>query len=120
MPILSVEIVGNRSDYAADLSQQLAEAAGVVLRSRPQGTWVRLSFVADDLYAENGGATPGIVPVIVTLLQSMVPSGDELQRQVRELTRAIAEVIDVPSENVHLIFEPSARGRVSFGGQLVE
>ena len=118
MPILHVEIVGEPSEFSADLAQQLAEAAGSALDSRPRGTWVTLNFVKENRYAENGGADSR--PLIVTLLQADLPSGDALRQQVDRLTQAIATTAEHPFKNVHLVLEPSGRGRVAFGGKLVE
>lgn len=56
MPILDVQLIGAvPRDLRAGLAQRIADAAAEVLRSRPQGTWVKLHFIATDAYAENAG-----------------------------------------------------------------
>ena len=58
--------------------------------------------------------------MIVSVLQADLPEGPALEEQAARLTRAIALACDRPPENVHLIYEPPARGRIAFGGRLRE
>ncbi len=116
MPILDIEIVGELAE-TPNLAQRLADAAGSALVSPPQATWIKLHLIPAEHYAENDGATEG-PPVIVRLLQAEPQTGDALEAQLRILTEAIAEVLQRPAENVHIIVEPSAAGRVAFGGTL--
>lgn len=120
MPILDVEVVGSIPDAVAEgLAERIADAAAEAVGSRPQGTWVKLRCLGEDAYAENGGGPPeGVEPVLVSVLQAEVAEGGELEEQALRLTRGIAEACDRPVENVHIIFEPPAAGRVSFGGKL--
>ncbi len=120
MPILRVAIVGNPEDYATDLAQRIADLAGEALESRKQGTWVKLEFLSLHRYAENGGMASGDQPVIVSVIQADLPAGDALRKQVTDLSNAMAEATGHPLVNVHLVMEPSARGRIAFGGHLVE
>ncbi len=119
MPILDVEIVGRADEAQADLVQKIADAAGVALDSRPQGTWVKLRFVSESMYAENGGAVDQ-PPIIVSVVQAQPPSGAELKAQMARLAAAIAEVTERKPESVHILYEPPARGRIAFGGVLVD
>lgn len=119
MPILHVEIVGDPHDYPQHLPQLIADAAGSVLSSRPGGTWVKVTFLAVSSYAESGGTVEGC-PMIVSLIQAEPPIGDGLRQQVSYLTDAIANVANHPVENVHILVEPGAKGRIAFGGTLVE
>ena len=120
MPILNVEIVGEEQDFAQNLAQQIADAAGEVLESRPQGTWVRLSYLSARNYAENTGADPTVTPVFVSVILSEVPETQVLRTRVSSLARAIASVLSANPENVHILIEPPAKGRIAFGGKLVE
>ena len=43
-----------------------------------------------------------------------------VRHQLARLTAAVAKVTGVPGENVHVLVEPAARGRIAFGGQLVD
>lgn len=119
MPILNIEIIGGKDDFSQDLSRRLADVAGSVLNSRQQGTWVKLHFIDVSQYAENGGAI-GSLPIIVSLIQAEPPAGAELRNLLLNLTTAIAEVTGHRVENVHIIVEPAAKGRISFGGNLLE
>lgn len=120
MPILNLEIIGNQKDFPYDLAQKIADAAGHALDSRPQGTWVKLSFIPPQQYAENGGVEDGMNPIIVSLIQSEVPPANHLGEQITKLTNAISSASGVPSQNVHIVIEPGAKGRIAFGGNLVE
>ena len=121
MPILDLEIVvpdGEALD--ASLAASVADASGEVFGSLAGQTWVRVRAVPRESYAENGGGPPvGIHPVFVRVLLADPPQGEDLRSQVHRLTLAIAKVCQRPPENVHLFYEPAARGRVAFGGRLV-
>jgi len=111
MPILDVELVGE-PPADGDLARRLADAAGVVLKTPPGKTWVRLRFLSD--YAENGGGPPaGIRPVFVSVL-----TADASKDSAEALATAIAEACGRSAENVHILYEPPARGRIAFGGKL--
>ena len=118
MPILDVEIVGDISPREG-LAQRIADAAGEALGSRPRGPWVKLHFIDRALYAENAAdGSESVEPVIVRVIQAAPPSGDDLQAQIDELTRALSAVTGRPAENVHIVVEPPALGRIAFGGKL--
>lgn len=122
MPILEIDIVGEVSPVARKrLGARLADVAGQVLRSPPGGTWVKVRLVAADLYGESGGGPPaGVSPVFVRVLARDPPEGDARKEQVRALARAVALTCGRAEQHVHVIYEPGARGRVAFGGVLVE
>ncbi|MBI3556164.1 MAG: hypothetical protein HY074_07865 [Deltaproteobacteria bacterium] len=121
MPILNVEIVGCLSGASEErLAQRLADAAGEVLQSARQGTWVKVRFLSPEDYAENGGAPAGVMPIFVRVLQRVLPPSDHLAAQTKALAKAIAEASGRPPENIHVIYEPPGKGRVAFGGTLVE
>jgi phenylpyruvate tautomerase PptA (4-oxalocrotonate tautomerase family) len=121
MPILDVEIVGrSRDDELEGLAQRIADAAGSVFGSEPGQTWVKLTLIPIERYAENAPGRPqGVFPVFVRVLERKPPRGSELQRQVRALTDAVAEACGRTAENVHLVFDMDARGRTAFGGRVV-
>lgn len=120
MPILDVEIVGPVPASARpDLARRIADAAGGVFGSGPQNTWVKVRFLEEDAYAENmGGPPPGVRPVLVSVLLAVVPPPERLSEQTLRLSQALAEICDRPVENIHIIVEPPAAGRVAFGGKL--
>lgn len=118
MPIVDVEIVGTLADAArSGLAQRIADAIAAALTSRPQGTWVRVRFLDDGAYAENG-ASDGAQPVFVSVLLAELPSSEVLSQQALKLATAVADACGRSSENVHILFEPAALGRVAFGGHL--
>jgi phenylpyruvate tautomerase PptA (4-oxalocrotonate tautomerase family) len=120
MPILDIELVGevDAVDGGA-LAQRIADAAGEVLKSPRQATWVRVRVLRPDSYAENGGAPVSNGPVFVSVLKRSNPEGEALAKEVRDLTDAIAQACGRPSENVHVRYEVPGAGRQAFGGKLV-
>ena len=59
-------------------------------------------------------------PIFVSVLKREMPVGAELQSEIRRLTAAVAEICDRPPDTVHVLYEASAKGRLAFGGTLVE
>ena len=49
-----------------------------------------------------------------------VPEGAKLASEIMELASAIAKITGRPVSCVHVEYAPAARGRLGFGGQLVE
>jgi phenylpyruvate tautomerase PptA (4-oxalocrotonate tautomerase family) len=118
MPILNVEIVTS-DPIEAGLTTRIAEVAGQVFGGPAGSTWVRLRALPPEQYAENGTTSPaGWHAVFVTVLKAQRPSGPVLQAEVRALTDGIAHVCGRPAENVHILYEPDARGRIAFGGEV--
>jgi phenylpyruvate tautomerase PptA (4-oxalocrotonate tautomerase family) len=122
MPVVTVEFVSD-SDHPIreGLAQALADAVGCVLATPPGQTWVRLRALPLNQYAENNTHLEAAeLPVFITLLERLPPAGAELQAQVTSLTQAIAQVFGCPGGCVHIEYAAPGRGRVSFGGRLVE
>jgi len=122
MPVLDIEIVASASapGLPADLTQTLADATARVFGA-PDGTvWVKLRVIPSGQYAENGRMPEGVYPVFVTVLKSMVQEGSELEDEIAQLTRIIAELLERPEANVHIFYLPDGVGRVAFGGKLVK
>ncbi len=120
MPILDVEIVLKPDEILAPgLAAELADRTAAVLGARPGGTWVKLRTLSPEQYAEDGGPSPGVYPVFVSVLKADWPGPDELAAEVAALTQAIAQVCQRPRENVHVLYQPPARGRIAFGGRLI-
>ncbi len=116
MPILEVEIVG-APETSDGLAARIAVAAGEAL-DKPGGTWVRLRRLEPADYAESDGGPPaGVAPVFVRVLERAAP--DDLDARVERLTDAVAAACGRPAENVHVLYEPPAAGRMAFGGRLV-
>ena len=119
MPIVDVELVQRSGESMPEgLASTLADAIGEIFGAEPGKVWVRVRALPESQYAENLSAAPR--PVFVTVLASKPPTGDLLRLQVRQLTTSVARICLSAPENVHVLFEPSARGRISFGGTLVE
>ncbi len=122
MPILEVEVVTDAGEALdQDLARRLADAAGEVLGAGAGRCWVRLRELPRQRYAENGGPLdPALRPVFVSLLLADWPSPEERRALLRQLAAALADACGRPAENLHLLLQPPARGRVAFGGELVD
>ncbi len=120
MPILDVEVVGSiAAEVRNGLARRLADVAGEVLHSRPQGTWVKVRYLDAADYAENAGGPPeGVLPVFVRVLKGTVSGGEALAQEIDALAEAVADLCGRPKENVHIVYEPPAVGRIAFGGRL--
>jgi phenylpyruvate tautomerase PptA (4-oxalocrotonate tautomerase family) len=121
MPILSIEIVLRPNEtLRRGLAAELADRAGEVFGSAPGETWIKLTTIPAGQYAEAGGLPPGgVYPVFVSVLKARYSPTIALQAEITRLTAAIAQACARPEENVHLFYQPEARGRVAFGGKLV-
>jgi phenylpyruvate tautomerase PptA (4-oxalocrotonate tautomerase family) len=118
MPILDVEIITSDS-LDPGLAPRIADMAAHVFGGPPATTWVRLRSFPPQHYAENATATPaGWHSVFVTVLKAQRPTGPALAAEVRALTEGIARLCGRPVENVHILYEPDAQGRIAFGGSL--
>lgn len=120
MPIIEVELVGD-SAGSSSMAGELADALALALEARPDGTWVKVAVLPEALYAEGGGGPAvGIRPVFVRIVKAELAVGTELQAQALRVADAVSAVCGRPRENVHVIYEPQARGRIAFGGQLLD
>jgi phenylpyruvate tautomerase PptA (4-oxalocrotonate tautomerase family) len=118
MPILDIEVVDLTGDVSA-ISQKLADHAGEVFDSSRGRTWIKLRNLESTHYAENDEPSAPL-PVFVRVLEARPPEDSELRRLMKKLTAAIADVLDRSEEHVHILLEPPALGRISFGGKLRE
>jgi phenylpyruvate tautomerase PptA (4-oxalocrotonate tautomerase family) len=118
MPIVDVELVGD--DLPLGMTQRLADAVGEALSSRPMGTWVRVRHLDRSRYAENAGAAGDVHPVFVTVLERIRPTGQDLRDRIAGVTAAVADVTGRDPAHVHVLYDDDARGRLAFGGDLVE
>ena len=120
MPIVEVEIVAERK-IVPGLATRLAHNLAPIFGGSARGTWVKLRRLDVSDYAEgDGGPSPEVRPVFVRILKADPPTGDELRDQIRLVTRVVGETCERPFENIHVVYQLSARGRVAFGGELVD
>ncbi len=119
MPILDIEVVGRDSPNRS-YTQALADAVGNVFNSASGHTWVKVRHIPEAQYAENQIGTPAPKPIFVSVLLRVLPDAAELAKLADALAVAIGNASGCPKENVHIVFQPEAAGRVAFGGQLVK
>ena len=121
MPILDVEIVlqpGESLD--PELAGELADRAGAVFGAAPGTTWAKLRAISAEHYAENQTGRPAdVYPVFVSVLKAKLAPLNERQREVTQLTEAVARVCRRPPEKVHILYLLEGAGRMAFGGTLV-
>lgn len=122
MPILDVRIVTTGGEeWPRDLAQRMADTAGEAWGAAAGRVWVQLSFLDATRYAENQAKrAPDELPVFVRVLMRDKASLSDRRDLARGLADRLAEVVDRPRQQVHLIFEPPGAGRVAFGGDLIE
>ena len=121
MPIFDIEIVTRHGEAVAPtLADDLSDALGAVMDAAPGKVWVRLRRLAPESYAENRSGAERPFPVFVTLTASAPPEGGHLDNMVRQVTEAVAHLTDRPPENVHVLVQPAAKGRIAFGGRVVQ
>jgi phenylpyruvate tautomerase PptA (4-oxalocrotonate tautomerase family) len=124
MPIIDIETVGDAPPDPAGThaaARELADRIGAILGSAPSGTWVRLRHLPRNAYAENGGEVPPDVrPTFVRVLLARLPERNVLRTYAASIASAVAAALGRPAENVHVLFEPPAAGRIAFGGRLTE
>lgn len=119
MPILAIEMVVAAGETAPPgLAGQIADAAGEVLSASVGSTWVRLRTLPAGQYGESGGAPAGVMPVFVDLLVAQWPDPAVLQTQCAALADLVGRLCGRPPENVHILVQPPAAGRIAFGGKL--
>ena len=121
MPLVDIQIVSaSRAAFERVSAQTLADGIGRALGSAPGRTWVRLQWLPAPAYAENEAAAPSAFgPVFVTLGLAEPPPMPERATQARVLTEAIAGLVPVAVDLVHLSYAPPLTGRQAFGGRLV-
>ncbi len=117
MPIVEIEIVLKPNEIIQGITvEELADQLGEIFGSPRGTTWVKVRGLERDHYSENGGRPDDVFPVFVSVLKSILPGKDEMQREVEMITGAVAQLYGRPSGNVHVIYLPEGKGRVAFGG----
>lgn len=120
MPIVDLELVIASEDGDAlprEKISMLADSLGMIFGSPPAGTWLRVRYLPDSRYAENDPSRSEY-PVFVTVLKARIADPDGLAEEMRQVAGAVARAVGRPEENVHVLYEPDAAGRIGFGGIL--
>ena len=122
MPIVDIQIVAAPAQtQVSPPTQALADALGRVFDTAPGRTWVRVHALPSSQYAENDCALgEDELPVFVTLLHARSPRDNARASEARAVTEAVAQVLHVANERVHVQYAPDGAGRQAFGRLLVE
>ena len=122
MPIVALRLVlapGATTPHG--LPQRVANELGKVFACGPGQVWVQLSTLPATEYAENLVAMgEDELPVFVTLLHADLPQSAVRAVEALRVCEAIALCLSRPVERVHLEYAPPGRGRLAFGGKLLE
>jgi len=120
MPLVEIEIVRKqRESLSGNLISALANELGEIFNSPAGTTWIKLYELPAGHYAENNVPQEDVYPVFIKIIKSELPENMKLELEVKQITIAVANICDRPEENVHIVYEPEGRGRVSFGGKIV-
>ena len=120
MPLVDIEItLRPHETLPRDLASLLADKLGIIFKSPPSTTWVKLYGLPDFRYAENDRSLEGAHPIFVRIIKSNLPDKLKLELEAKKITSVVANICKRPAENIHIIYEPEGKGRVSFGGKLV-
>jgi phenylpyruvate tautomerase PptA (4-oxalocrotonate tautomerase family) len=114
MPILEVEIVGE----CGEVAKAVADAVAREFADEEWKVWVRLRRLDPRDYAESEGGS--YEPVFVSVLSLSFREGERMATTMRRIATAVAAAVGRPLENVHVTYEPAARGRLAFGGEMAE
>jgi phenylpyruvate tautomerase PptA (4-oxalocrotonate tautomerase family) len=121
MPIFDVRIVTEEGARLPGLAQRLADALGRALGSPPGRVWVRIARIDAGDYAENEASVAGVeLPVFLTILHADPPEGEARSREVLLFARAASDALGLSVDRIHIEYAPAGRGRVAFGGKLLE
>jgi len=120
MPVIDVEIILRPGEtIRKEIVSELANELGDIFLTQEGQTWVKVSELSADHYAENGERSEKIYPIFISVIKSKLPTVEEMQEEVQKITGAVAQIFGRSSENVHVIYQPEGRGRVAFGGKIV-
>jgi phenylpyruvate tautomerase PptA (4-oxalocrotonate tautomerase family) len=121
MPIVEIEAVcRTEADFNQLSVSAIANALGLVFGSEPATVWVKLRFLGCGSYAENHATLEASdFPVFVSVLQAHAPQGEALAIEAMAITKAVASCLGRASQQIHVLYEPSAAGRQAFGGNVV-
>jgi phenylpyruvate tautomerase PptA (4-oxalocrotonate tautomerase family) len=120
MPIVDVKIVTSAGTTLPEgTAKVVAEALAAVFQAPEGRVWVRLQQLAEHLYAANGSAE-SVHPVFITVPHADLPPREALAAQALAVSKAVAGCLKREPEQVHVEYAPPGRGRVAFGGKLVQ
>lgn len=119
MPIVDIAFVTAEDGVVPCSAQALADALGGVFRTAPGRVWVRLEALPTRRYAENGEPA-GVQPVFVKVMHADMPAVARLRDEAAAIAAAVAGCSGRAVDLVHVEYAPAGRGRVAFGGRLLE
>lgn len=119
MPIVTIEIFGGLGRRAGKLAQALADECSPAFPPNHREVWLHLRLVPGENWTVSNRSIRGPLPVFVHVVREVNPRGAKLRREIERLTGAVARVTGRPQKQVHVIYEPSAKGRMAFGGRLL-
>ena len=120
MPIVIVDIIGDPTQGEEGLAQRLADACSPAFPPEHREVWLQVRFTPARDWAVSGGATQNRpLPVLVSVTREVNPQGKDLALEVRGITQAVAHALARTEQDVIVTYEPSGKGRMAFGGNLL-
>jgi phenylpyruvate tautomerase PptA (4-oxalocrotonate tautomerase family) len=120
MPIVDVQIiVADGGAVPEGTAKSLAEALALVFFAPPARVWVKVEALPESRYAENGDAVR-LRPVFLRVLHADGLAPEALAAQAAAISRAVGACLSCAPDLVHVEYAPPGRGRVAFGGNLLQ
>lgn len=120
MPILDVQIIGDCDFLKDGIAQKIANKAGEILGTSDGRTWVKLEYLSQENYAENGLSSNELRPVFIELLKRDNPTDEEKESIAENFAIEIGKLLNRPQENIHTYFLPEGFKSMAFGGKLIK
>lgn len=116
MPILDVEIVGQRAGEppTEKLAERIADAVGEAWGVPKGQLWVKVQRLSAANYAENGPPSKALPVFVRVLVRTKDPS--VWPKRAESISIAVSAATGRERASIHVIFETDATGRVFFGG----
>lgn len=120
MPIIDAQLVVEDGATVPDgTAKAIAEALAKVFGAAPGRVWVRVEALPESRYAENGN-TERVLPVFLRVLHAEDCAPELLAAQAAAIAQAVGACLGRAPAVVHIEYAPPGRGRVAFGGNLLQ
>jgi phenylpyruvate tautomerase PptA (4-oxalocrotonate tautomerase family) len=122
MAVVEIELVVAHSmegELSGNQTSAVANTLAEIFGTGPNRTWVRFRYLPSNHYAQNGTYDESReLPVFIRILKNRPPQKEEMAEQMIAIARRLAPIIGRPAEFIHILYEPTARGRFGVGGVL--
>jgi phenylpyruvate tautomerase PptA (4-oxalocrotonate tautomerase family) len=117
---VQVVLAEDENRYDASVVRALSDSLGDLFESAPGTTWVKFEYLMGTDYAENHcDVSSAVSPIFVEVLKRHLSEESAMVKEAESIASRVSDALTRPQENVHVLFLPSAEGRIAFGGVLV-